>query len=99
MVGLECHSSGNRETTLKNRTCGNHSPLKRHVPDYLSKGSTEIYAKADASTYTIQFHCGFSVRVFCKEKNSKNPRLLWKWVGGSDRSHSEFVVVGKIITK
>ena len=22
----------------------------------------------------------------CKEKNSKNPSLLWKWVGGS-RSH------------
>ena len=30
----------------------------------------------------------------CKEKNSKNPRLLWKWVGGS-RSHSEFFCVGK----
>ena len=29
------------------------------------------------------------VRGFAKEKNSKNPRLLWKWVGGS-RSHSEF---------
>ena len=25
----------------------------------------------------------------CKEKNSKNQSLLWKWVGGS-RSHSEF---------
>ena len=31
-------------------------------------------------------------RGLCKEKNSKNPRLLLKWVGGS---HSDFVVVGK----
>ena len=29
-------------------------------------------------------------RGFAKKKNSKNPRLLWKWVGGSSRSHSEF---------
>ena len=27
--------------------------------------------------------------IFVKKKNSKNPRLLWKWVGGS-RSHSDF---------
>ena len=33
-----------------------------------------------------------NVRGFAKKTNSKNPRLLWKWVGGS-RSHSEFVVV------
>ena len=33
-----------------------------------------------------------SVRGFTKKKNPKNPRLLWKWVGGS-RSHSEFFVV------
>ena len=30
------------------------------------------------------------VRGFAKKKNSQNPRLLWKWVGGS-RSHSEFL--------
>ena len=29
------------------------------------------------------------IRGFAKKKNSKNPSLLWKWVGGS-RSHSEF---------
>ena len=28
-----------------------------------------------------------------RKKTSKNPRLLWKWVGGS-RSHSE-IVLGK----
>ena len=27
----------------------------------------------------------------CKEKNSENPSLLWRWVGGS-RSHSEFFI-------
>ena len=26
---------------------------------------------------------------FAKKENSKHPRLLWKWVGGS-RFHSEF---------
>ena len=36
-----------------------------------------------------------TIRGFAKKKNSKNPRLLWKWVGGS-RSHSEFFdVFGK----
>ena len=32
------------------------------------------------------------IKGLAKKKNSKNPRLLWKWVGGF-RSHSEFVVV------
>ena len=31
-------------------------------------------------------------KELCKEFFSKNPRLLWKWVGGS-RSHSEFCFV------
>ena len=30
-----------------------------------------------------------AIRGFAKLKKSKNPRLMWKWVGGS-RSHSEF---------
>ena len=30
-------------------------------------------------------------RGFAKKKNSKNPRLLWKWVGGS-RSHYFFFI-------
>ena len=29
------------------------------------------------------------LKGFAKKKNSKNPRLLWKWVGGS-RFHSNF---------
>ena len=37
---------------------------------------------------------GCTVRGFAKNFFSKNPRLLWKWVGGS-RSHSEFFFVGK----
>ena len=35
-----------------------------------------------------------SAKRLCKEKKSKNPRLLWKWVGGS-RIHSEFFFIGK----
>ena len=34
------------------------------------------------------------IRGFAKKKNSKNPRLLWKWVGGS-RSHSDIFFLGK----
>ena len=30
-----------------------------------------------------------SMRGSARETNSKNPRLLWKWVGGS-KSHSDF---------
>ena len=35
------------------------------------------------------------LRGFAKKKNSKNPRLLWKWVVGS-RCHLEFFVCGKL---
>ena len=31
------------------------------------------------------------IKGFAKKKNSKNPRLIWKWVGGS-RSDSDFFV-------
>ena len=30
------------------------------------------------------------LRGFAKNKNSKNPRLLLKWVGGGSRSQSDF---------
>ena len=40
-----------------------------------------------------------NVKGLCKEKKfQKNPRLLWKWVGGS-RSHSEFFYLWKIVPK
>ena len=34
--------------------------------------------------------CGFQLRGFAKKKNSQNPSLLWKWVGGST-SHSQIL--------
>ena len=34
-----------------------------------------------------------AVRGFAKKKNSKNPRLLGKWVGGWVRSHTDFLLL------
>ena len=44
----------------------------------------ETVAKWTDECYWVE-----ALEGLCKEKNSKNPRLLWKWVGGS-RSHSGF---------
>ena len=43
---------------------------------------------------TVYFCVVSELGALQRKKNSKNPRLLWKWVGGS-RSHSEFFVCGK----
>ena len=56
-----------------------------HRIQQLANGSLVIYDS------TVGY-CLHPLRGFAKKKNSKNPRLLWKWVGGS-RSHSEFLCV------
>ena len=50
---------------------------------------TKCHLEPCNSNLTIGQSSERSFRGLCKEKNSKTPRLIWKWVGGS-RSHSEF---------
>ena len=62
-----------------------------HVEVMVKKAAKEERPQEQKNTTCTQ------LRGFAKEKKPKNPRLLWKWVGGS-RSHSEFFL-GEILPK
>ena len=59
---------------------------KNHIDGYASWSELPLFPEC------LLFRLGAVQR----KKNSKNPRILWKWVGGSG-SHSDFF--WKIITK
>ena len=58
--------------------------------DYYRRIKYQVVAGKLQHIYKYHMWC-YTLRSFAKKKNYKNPRLLWKWVGGS-RSHSEFCV-------
>ena len=64
--------------------------LKKPVEDMRLRDSK-------VSVYQGQPGADIHLGALQRKKNCKNPRLLWKWVGGS-RSHSDFFG-GKIVPK
>ena len=65
-----------------------------HLANVLPLGAVQQgQGKEVVETGLLPARTMVGVRGFAKKNNSKNPRLLWKWVGGS-RSHSEFFFGG-----